>query len=534
MSISRRLLGLAFASADTLIEIDAEGCVVMAIGAGPAAGIDPGTDWIGCPLVDLFDGASAAAVTRGLASLQPGVRSAPLDIMVSCGTDHQRRARLRTFCLPEIAPAVSCALIYDGPAFSLALPQTPPMLDAASLINRVQQALSEGRNSEDVALAFVDIPGLNSGKDDQHRRAEARIEAALQSASIDGSSAARLTPERFAVLCNPDDDAAALDDRVRNAGAAEGLALVPSTTQAGVDAGLPPGLVMRVLRVALQACIESGDTARPDQIFADNLKTTLKEAERFTAIVQKRDFALHFQPIVDLATGEIHHLEALARFGDSGPANTVSMAEDLGLIDKFDLAVVEKAVKQMRRPGFTHLKVAVNISGSSLANDNYVQTVLKLTQPHPEVRARLLVEVTETAAVGDLVEANRRLGSLREAGVMVCLDDFGVGAASFEYMQSLSVDVVKIDGSFIRDIVENARTRTLLSHLVGLCRSLKVATIAEMIETEEQATAVRALGIDMGQGYLFGRPSAEPVMPVPVAAAPVPVRRRHGEVSGWG
>lgn len=532
MSISRRLLGLAFAAADTLIEIDAEGCVVMAIGAGPASAIDPGTDWIGRPLADLLDGASAAVVTRALAGLQPGLRSPPIDIVVNCGADQLRRARLRTFCLPEIAPAVSCALVYDGVPFCLALPRTPPMLNAEGLISRVQQALREGRNSEDVALAFVDIPGLIPGKDDQHRRAEARIEAALQSASIDGASAARLTPDRFAVLRNPDDDAATLDDQVRNAGVAEGLELLPTTTRAGVDAGLPPGLVMRVLRVALKACIESGDTARPDQIFSDNLRATLKEAERFAAIVQKRDFVLHFQPIVDLATGETHHLEALARFGDQGPAGTVSMAEDLGLIDKFDLAVAEKALKQMRRPGFTHLKVAVNISGSSLANDTYVQTLLKLTEPNPEVRARLLVEVTETATVGDLAEANRRLGALRDVGIMVCLDDFGVGTASFEYLQSLSVDVVKIDGSFIRDIVDNARTRTLLSHLVGLCRSLKVATIAEMIETEAQATAVRALGIDMGQGYLFGRPAAEPVMPLPANASPV--RRRQGEVSGWG
>lgn len=532
MSISRRLLGLAFASADTLIEIDADGRVVMAIGAGPVSGIDPGTAWVGRPLVDLLGKASAVAVTNALAALQPGVRSPPLDIVVTCDTDHVRRARLRTFCLPEIAPAVSCALVYEGAAFCLAVPQAPPMLDAQGLINRVQLALSEGCSSEDVALAFVDIPALSSSMDEQHQRAGARVEAALQSASIDGASAARLTPERFAILRNPGDDADALADQVRDAGAAEGLALVSTTTRAEIDAGLPPGLVMRVLRVALKACIDGGDSARPDQVFSDNLKNTLNEAERFTALVRKGEFTLHFQPIVDLTTGEIHHLEALARFGDEGPAGTVTMAEDLGLIDKFDLAVAEKVLKQMRRPGFTHLKVAVNISGSSLANDIYVQTLLKLSQVNPEVRARLLVEVTETAAVGDLVEANRRLATLREAGIMVCLDDFGVGAASFEYLQSLSVDIVKIDGSFIRDIVDNARTRTLLSHLVGLCRSLKVSTIAEMIETKAQADAVRALGIDMGQGYLFGRPSAEPAMPVPVTATPV--LRRQGEVTGWG
>ncbi|MDI1281026.1 EAL domain-containing protein [Brevundimonas sp.] len=532
MSISPRLLGLAFASADTLIEIDVDGRVVMAIGAGPVSGIDPGTTWVGRPLKSLLGRASAVVLTDALAKLQPGVRCPAVDVVVVCDKDHVRRARLRIFLLPEIAPAVSCALSYEGTAFALAVPQAPPMLDADTLINRVQLALDEGRKSDEVSLAFVDIPGLGTETDESHRRAEARIEAALQSASIDGASAARLTPERFAVLCNPGDDTAALVEQVRDAGAAEGLDILSTSTQAGIDAGLPPGLVMRALRVALKACIESGQNLRPDQIFSENLKHTLQEAERFSALVKKRDFKLHFQPIHDLRTGEIHHLEALARFDDESPAGTVALAEALGLIDKFDRAVVEKALQQMRRPGFTHLTVAVNLSGASLSNDIYIQTLLKMTQPFPEVRSRLLIEVTETAAVGDLEAANRRLGLLRDAGIRVCLDDFGVGAASFEYLQNLSVDIVKIDGSFIRDVDTSERTRTLLGHLVGLCRSLKVATIAEMIETEAQADAVRALGVDMGQGFLFGRPSADPVMPVPARATPV--RRRQGEVTGWG
>lgn len=532
MSTSIRLLGLAFASADTLFELDADGKVVMAVGGGPMCGADPGKDWVGRRIVDLLDSRSADVVAHALNNLKPGVRSDPLDILVTCDAHHVRRARLRTFCLPENAPAVSCALIYDGALFCLALPEPPPMLDVKGLIDRVEKAMRDGRNSEDVALAFVDVPGFSAGKDERHKRAGARIEAAILSGSIDGASAARLTPERFAVLRNPNDDAKALADEVRDAAAAEGLEILSTTTQAGVDAGLPSGLVMRVLRVALKACIESGNSVRPDRIFSDHLKSTLKQAERFTDIVEKRDFTLHYQPIVNLDSGETHHLEALARFGQEGPASTVCMAESLGLIDKFDIAVLETALKQMRRPGFSHLKVAVNISGSSLATDTYVQSLLKQTLSQPEIRARLLVEVTETAAIGDLEAADRRLAALRDAGIRVCLDDFGVGAASFDYLRSLSVDTVKIDGRFVRDVATSARTRTLLGHLVELCRSLNVSTIAEMIETDAQANAVRALGIDMGQGYLFGRPSADPAMPLPEPVTPA--RRRRGEITGWG
>jgi EAL domain-containing protein (putative c-di-GMP-specific phosphodiesterase class I) len=530
MRISQRLLGLAFASADTLLEIDADGVISMAIGAGPVPGVDPGTAWLGRPLTELLGKASGMVVNKALGEILPGIRSPHHDVVVVCDAERVRRARLRIFRLPDIAPAVSCALVYEGDAFCLAVPQAPPLLDAQGLINRVRVALDSGQASEDVALAFVDVPGL-TGEGEAQQRMEARIQAALQSASVDGASAARLTQERFAVLRNQGDDAEPLSHCVREAGAAEGLDIQPTTTQAGIGSGLAPGLVMRALKVALEACIESGDTVRPDQVFSRNLKATLKEADRFSTIVQNRDFQLNFQPIIDLATGNVHHFEALARFGNEGPAGTVALAEDLGLIDKFDLAVAEKALQHMRRPGYGLARVAINISGVSLGSDAYIKALLKMTQPFPDIRSRLLVEVTETAAVSDLEGAERRLGALRRAGIRVCLDDFGVGAASFEYLQNLSVDTIKIDGSFIRDVATNQRSSVMLGHMVDLCRSLKITTIAEMIETEAQADKVRELGIDMGQGFYFGRPSVDLIAPEPVGRAPV--RRRQGEVAGW-
>jgi EAL domain-containing protein (putative c-di-GMP-specific phosphodiesterase class I) len=93
------------------------------------------------------------------------------------------------------------------------------------------------------------------------------------------------------------------------------------------------------------------------------------------------------------------------------------------------------------------------------------------------------------------------------------------------------VDTIKIDGSFIRDVATNQRSSVMLGHMVDLCRSLKITTIAEMIETEAQADKVRELGIDMGQGFYFGRPSVDLIAPEPVGRAPV--RRRQGEVAGW-
>ena len=288
---------------------------------------------------------------------------------------------------------------------------------------------------------------------------------------------------------------------------------------------------VRALRFALEACIKDGGVDGAGAAFSESLKRTLKEADRFGAMVKSRDFALEYQPIVDLGTGVTHHFEALARFGSRGPADSIRLAEELGLIEGFDLAVAEKALQQLRRPGFGLTRIAVNVSGASLGTDAYVEGLLRLTAAAPDIRSRILIEVTETAAVADIEAAARRLTVLRKAGVRVCLDDFGVGAASLDYLHRLPADTVKIDGRFVREITSDGRARDLVAHLVELCGDLKMSTIAEMIETEEQAAAVRTLGVGYGQGWLFGRPASEPT--VAVAAQPVAARRR-GAVAGWG
>ncbi|MDQ8029487.1 MAG: EAL domain-containing protein, partial [Brevundimonas sp.] len=204
------------------------------------------------------------------------------------------------------------------------------------------------------------------------------------------------------------------------------------------------------------------------------------------------------------------------------------MAEELGLIEDFDLAVAEKAVSQLRKPGFGLVKAAINVSGVSLSNDHYVEGLLRMTAGNPEIRKRLMVEITETAAVSDLEGANRRLQALREADIKVCLDDYGVGAASLTYLRKLQVDLLKMDGVFAREIETDPKMKTLATHLLELCRELKIQTVAEMIETEAQADIMKALGVDYGQGWLFGRPTETPVLAAPVSS------RRKGEVVGWG
>ncbi|MDY6923507.1 MAG: EAL domain-containing protein [Pseudomonadota bacterium] len=528
MDTKSRLLGLAFASADALLELDAARKVVFAVGAGPLPGVDPAAAWPGTALDDMVGEASRPVVARALAQITPGVRLPSVDVLIVCPDQHVRRAKLRLFELPELSPAVSCALTWEGPAFSLALPEAPPLLDARGLMDRLRGALEAPEQNARLAVSFVEVHGL-VGDEEPHRRATARIEAALQTSSLDGASAGRLADERFAVICAAG-DAGEVAAEIRQAGEIEGLVLAVEACVAAVPDTAPTGVCLKALRFALELYIRQGGAARPDLAFSDSLRQTLKEAEQFRTLVRGRKFQLQYQPIVHLETRAAHHFEALARLGgDTGPAETIRMAEELGLIEGFDLAVAEKTLRQLERPGFGLTRVAVNVSGASLANDDYVVGLLRMTAATPEVCRRLIVEVTETSAIQDLDGANRRLKALQKTGMKICLDDFGAGAASYEYLRRLTADTVKIDGTFVKDIASD-RSRTLIAHLVKLAGDLGMTTIAEMVETEEQARMVQALGVEFGQGWAFGRPTAEPVAQTP---EPAPARR-VGSVTGWG
>ena len=528
MSFKSRLLGLAFASADVLIELDGERRVSFAIGAGPADGVDPGQAWSGRPIDDLLGPADRVRVGLAFDDLTPGGRSEPLDLHILTSDGRSRRALLRGFILPDLAPAISCALSWTGPVSARSpAPARGPMLDARGLLKRLAEFLAQGGTGPETGFAFVQVPGLDIAQDAGSRASE-RIEAELQSASLEGAAAARLAPDRFAVMGAPG-PLAGLFEAIRAAGAAEGLDLAPVIDGGDLPAGVDPAVAVRTLRMALDACLKDGAAA--GTFFNERLSRTVQDADRFRAIVRERDFALVYQPIVDLKTSVVHQFEALARLPGAtrAPTGPIRMAEELGLIEGFDLAVAEKALQQIRLPGFGLVRVALNVSGASLTADTYVDTLLRMTAVAPELRRRLTIEVTETAAIDDLERAARRIAALRDAGIQVALDDFGCGAATLDYLRQLRVDTIKLDGELVRDLATDARRRSLVGHVVSLCAELKMTTIAEMIETPEQEEAVQALGVNYGQGWLFGRPTAEPVMPAALSRA-----RRLGAVAGWG
>lgn len=533
MSIRNRLLGLAFASSDLLLEIERDGRIAFGLGSGPSAQTSA-ESLIGSSLFDGIGKASAKLLERVVADLAAGSRSAPVEVLFRAGEDRVRRATLRLFGLPDLAPNISISVTWEGPAYALHDPQARPALTPGAFLDRARDLLTAPDASADMTVAFVDVVGLAAaeGLGEAGHRLTARVEAALQAASIDGASAGKLGPERFAMLRDRT-IAHDLAGEMRELGLSEGLTLDVAATEVGTETAGNTLNTLRALRFAVEGCLNDG-AGGPGLSFTASMSRTLKDADAFRTMARDRSFDLHYQPIVDLKTGGVHHFEALARFKDSaGPADTIRMAEELALINAFDIAVAEKALSRLRRPGAGLMKFAVNVSGASLADDRYVQAVLRMTASRPDERRRLIVEVTESAALADIESANRRLGALRAAGIRVCIDDFGAGSASYDYLRGLSVDTVKIDGRFVEGIQTDPRARTMIGHLVDLCRSMKVETIAEMIETEDVANILRDLGVDQGQGWLFGKAEAEP-RTVLAYGEPAAAVRRVGAVSGWG
>jgi EAL domain-containing protein (putative c-di-GMP-specific phosphodiesterase class I) len=233
------------------------------------------------------------------------------------------------------------------------------------------------------------------------------------------------------------------------------------------------------------------------------------EADLARAIETGR-IELYFQPVVDLVTGQIHGAEALARWFDPdrgavSPAVFVPIAESSGLILALGDLVLERACEAAARlsrrvPGFV---VNVNVSGQQLAEHNFpagVRQTLRRTGCSPTA---LVLELTETAFVGDLDRADDRLRELRALGLRVAIDDFGTGYSSLSYLRRLPADVVKIDRSFVTAIGEGLE---VLEAMMTLAHSMGLTVVAEGIETPDQLKALTRLRCDLGQGYLFAQP----------------------------
>ncbi|WP_286956335.1 MULTISPECIES: putative bifunctional diguanylate cyclase/phosphodiesterase [Arsenicicoccus] len=234
------------------------------------------------------------------------------------------------------------------------------------------------------------------------------------------------------------------------------------------------------------------------------------------AAMHHGEFTLHYQPIVEAASGETFAVEALLRWERDGvmqmsPGDFVPYAEESGLISTIGLWVMRRACLQVNawnranRPD-RPLRVTVNISTVHIAQPTFVDDVRQILEETGFPPELLILEVTETFATLDLAASVCIGNALSEVGVSLWLDDFGTGYSSLEYLRQLPVEVVKLDRSFLTDISSDASARRFIASIVQLCRSIGREPLAEGVEQEQQRKVLLDLGCSAMQGYLFARP----------------------------
>jgi len=549
-----RFVAFAFASSDLLLELDPTLTIYFAAGACDVLLGRPKESLLGVPFVDIFAPGDRAEVRRALGAIGAGRRAEPMVARLLGSFGAAPQIVLTGTCVPDLDNHFYMSLsMVPGAAKALATVKHPAERDRATGLHesaafgevakaRLEQGKELGENYALTLLDLSDFERLRPQIDEAVAGSLfATIGETLRANSVGGDSAGRIDADKYGVIhhrsASVDTLQRTLTDLVRGATPeARDFALDAASVELDATA-MSEEEAARAIVYTLNkfrsvkahefsiATLSAGCRAMLDE-------TVARVAEVKNTIAAGL-FDLVFQPIVDLKERQPHHYEALARNiggqANRSPFEFVTLAEEIGLIADFDLAVCRRAIATLEQDAGGR-KIAVNLSGFSLGRPGFDDALMALLRAHPLARHRLLFEVTESAEIADLVAVNRVLQELRRTGHAVCLDDFGSGAAAFEYLRSLEVDFVKIDGSYVKGAVATTYGHSFLKCITALCRDLKIGTIGEMVEDEATWRLLKTVGVDFGQGFYFGKPL--PRIPLlepgdPAATIPPPMYLRR-------
>jgi len=292
-------------------------------------------------------------------------------------------------------------------------------------------------------------------------------------------------------------------------GASIGISLFPSDAACAAE----------LIQYADTALYEAKAQGRGSYRYFDKALTKAAESRldmeaRLRRALERQEFILHYQPLVDLATGRIEGVEALVRWlhpelGLISPDRFIPLTEETGLIIPLGLWVLHVACAQAKRwrdMGFGSLTLSVNLSPRQFNCASLVEDVRDVLVDTGLPGSCLELEITEGAVMQRGQAAEDRLAELKTLGVSLAIDDFGTGYSSLAYLKRMPLDRLKIDRSFIKDMTEGSTDAAIVSAVIEMSKSLGFQIVAEGVETEEQVAALQARGCDTAQGYFFARP----------------------------
>ena len=411
---------------------------------------------------------------------------------------------------------------------------TTGLLTRPAFEKRAQSMLAAG-NDGNHCVIYVDIDRLHVLNENlgMHVGDEVivRVAEAIRRSVTPRMLASRISGDRFALML-PDatvNHAQDLAERLRDS--LEQLGFIRDRQTVDITASFGIAAVMggnhplsHALASAEIACKAAKDRGRNRvEIYADGDQSIVRRYTDLTLVGTVRSalldqrFRLEAQPIVALNGAPSHpKFELLLRMTDEAgnsvpPDKFLSAAERYQLapaIDRWVVRQVIETLKPVAEPLYRlHACFAVNISGQSLGDAEFATFMESTLRDAGLPLALLSFEVTETAAVANIVRAEALIRRLRELGCAVALDDFGRGLSSLTYLKTLPVTHLKIDGSFVRDVVTDERSHAMLSAIVQLARAMGLETVAECVESDAIRQAIRDLGVSYGQGFSIGRPT---------------------------
>jgi diguanylate cyclase (GGDEF)-like protein/PAS domain S-box-containing protein len=452
----------------------------------------------------------------------------PIEDSVSPIHDREGRATGAVIVFRDVSVAQAMALQMAHSAqhdFLTGLPNRMLLND------RVSQAISlAARHMKKVAVLFLDLDGFKHINDSLgHPIGDKLLQSIakrLVGCGRSSDTVSRQGGDEFVVLLSEveqSDDAAitarrmlqavseahSIDQHDLHVTASIGLSIYP-------DDGLDAETLIKNADTAMYQAKENGHQSYQFFKPAMNVRAVERQSieESLRRALERQEFALQYQPIVNLKTGEITGAEALIRWthptrGPVSPAQFIPVAEDCGLILPIGNWVLREACKQARAwvdSGLPLGTMAVNISAIEFRDEHFLEGVFGILKDTGLDPRSLEVELTESVLMKRAESTESILKTLRARGVQVAVDDFGTGYSSLSYLRRFPIDALKIDQSFVRQITTAPDETTIVTAVISMGRSLKMRVVAEGVETQEELAFLQAHQCDEAQGYFFSRP----------------------------
>jgi diguanylate cyclase (GGDEF)-like protein/PAS domain S-box-containing protein len=541
----QRFRSLVQNSSDTITVVDAEGCIeYQSASIQKVFGYDPST-LAGTKLSDLIHPEDIEDVMIALKGAVAGIaENAPISYRMRDVIGAWRYAESTLTNLLD-DPSV-CGIVLntrdvserkaleDELAYRAFHDPLTALANRALFMDRLEHAMVyKTRRTVQLAVLFLDLDGFKAVNDnlghDKGDRLLIEVGKRLRVCLRPGDTVARIGGDEFTILLEDISgvhEATSVADRItRELGAAfsiDGHA-VRISTSIGISIGNAvedhPDILLRQADAAMYRAKSSGKARYV--IFDPTMSTQqstpyLQASGELLAALEKGEFRLHYQPLLDLTTSRVTGVEALLRWehperGLLLPAEFIPQAEATGLIVPIGRWVLQEACRQARKwqmsnPGDPPVMMSVNLSAKQVQHPSLLDDVIAALGDSGLPASCLNLEITESMAMEHGQATLSTLRSLRDLGIHLAIDDFGTGYSMLAYLKHFPVDTLKLDRSFVMGLGQSTEDNAIVSAVLAFARSLDLSVTAEGIETGEQLALLKELGCDLGQGYYFARP----------------------------